>query len=164
MKLLYIDYFSQKQQGKVNAGKGLSGACISSLQREQGLIVSLTLWCIPTQANVSPQAWLIPSAVTNCCHPNSSWKPFNFPFHLVSLTLATYGYFGAMEKPRAWALQTWMSIVNFQHLTDVRKNCLHTWTLNAWELLCFPGHSLQQQYKGSLLRASNLHWTNREAQ
>lgn len=125
-------------------------------QKRVNSFIYRVMWCIPTQATVSLQTWLISSVVTNCCHPNSSWQPFNFPFHLVSLTLVTYGSFPAPApwlpgKPMAWALQTSKSMINFQHLAGVRKNCLQIWILNAWKLLVFSGHNLGQQYKGTIL-------------
>lgn len=70
-----------------------------------------------------------------------------------------------LEKPMAWAPQTWKSLINFKHLTDVRKNRLQTWILSAWKLLGFSGHSLQQQYKGTLFKSIfNLYQTHGEAQ
>jgi len=51
-----------------------------SRQNEKGLTVSFPLWCIPTQANVSLQAWLIPRVVTNCCLQTVAGSHLIFPF------------------------------------------------------------------------------------
>lgn len=98
---------------RLRAGKEFS----ETEKSEKGLTVSFPLPSNPTQGDVSLRAWLIPSAITNCCQPNGSWQPPRFPFRWVSLTAATYGCASApaswlLGEPMAWALQTPKSKIN----------------------------------------------------